>query len=221
MGLLQRQERASNHSGAELVLAVRGPAVDRPGDQEVVLRPIGEDRPEAESFALVEPIDAKFLRWKRPRPSPKPTDSSAETSCRGRPVLFETSVVISANGFAGMTRFSKRVCCSCAVTAVSSARAGRKGSGPATESARVTHSQIRLAPCSARDRPPLVDDKPHAIRFVQCSGRGPRLKSRRSFTSSTPRGKRRRRLLRSLEPYCARRGRELSAVQTGCLTMRI
>src|SRR5271156_3670729 len=61
MALLQRHERASNDSGAELVLAVRRPAVDGAGDQEVVLRPIGEDRPEAEGFALVEPIGAAKL----------------------------------------------------------------------------------------------------------------------------------------------------------------
>src|ERR1700730_15775548 len=61
MGLLQRYERASDHGGAELVLAVRRPAVDGPGNEEVVLRPIGEDRSEAERFALVEPIGAAKL----------------------------------------------------------------------------------------------------------------------------------------------------------------
>src|SRR5580693_1185118 len=61
MGLLQRHERASDHSGTELVLAVRRPAVDGPGDEKIVLRPIGEDRSEAERFTLVEPIGAAKL----------------------------------------------------------------------------------------------------------------------------------------------------------------
>src|ERR1700733_4920013 len=62
MGLMQRHERASDHSGAELVLAVRRPAVDGAGDEKIVLRPIGEDRSEAERFPLIEPIGAaEFL----------------------------------------------------------------------------------------------------------------------------------------------------------------
>ena len=58
----KHRERASDHGGTELVLAVRRPAVDRAGDEEIELRPISEDRPEAEGFALVEPIaPAKLL----------------------------------------------------------------------------------------------------------------------------------------------------------------
>ena len=58
---LQGRERAADHGRTELVLAIRRPAVDGAGDEEVVLRPIGEDRPEAERFALVEPIGAAKL----------------------------------------------------------------------------------------------------------------------------------------------------------------
>ena len=59
---MQGPEGSPDHDWAELVLAVRRPAVDRAGDEKIVLRPIGEDRSEAERFALVEPIGAaKFL----------------------------------------------------------------------------------------------------------------------------------------------------------------
>ena len=58
---MQSHECVRDHGGTELVLAVRRPAVDGAGDQEVVLRPIGEDRPEAERLALVEPIGAAKL----------------------------------------------------------------------------------------------------------------------------------------------------------------
>ena len=58
---MQSREGSPDHGGAELVLAIRWSAVDRPGDEKIVLRPIGEDRPEAEGFALVEPIGAAKL----------------------------------------------------------------------------------------------------------------------------------------------------------------
>src|SRR5580698_3752111 len=96
---MQGREGAADHGRTELVLAIRRPAVDGTGDEEVVLRPVGEDRPKAERFALVEPIGAaEFL-------SIEATEAKAEA---GWPVLFETSVVISSSWFAGMTRFSKR-----------------------------------------------------------------------------------------------------------------
>src|SRR5258708_4881930 len=58
---MHSREGAPDHDWTELVLAVGRPAVDGAGDQEVVLRPIGEDRAEAEGFALVEPIGAAQL----------------------------------------------------------------------------------------------------------------------------------------------------------------
>src|SRR5580698_564862 len=59
---MQGREGAADHGRTELVLAIRRPAVDGTGDEEVVLRPVGEDRPKAERFALVEPIGAaEFL----------------------------------------------------------------------------------------------------------------------------------------------------------------
>src|ERR1700722_14121807 len=58
---MHSREGSPDHDGTELVLALGRPAIDGAGDQEVVLRPIGEDRAEAEGFALVEPIGAAQL----------------------------------------------------------------------------------------------------------------------------------------------------------------
>ena len=69
---MQGCEGSADHNGAELVLAVRRPTVDGASEEKIVLRPIGEDRPEAEGLALVEPIGApKLLSMEAAEAKPK------------------------------------------------------------------------------------------------------------------------------------------------------
>ncbi len=106
--LLQGHEGSPDHGGAELVLAVRRPAVDRPGDKKVVLRPIGEDRPEAEGLAFIKPIGAaQFLSIEAAKAKAEADGIIGVASGRALPVLFETSVVISPSWRAGSARLSK------------------------------------------------------------------------------------------------------------------
>ena len=62
---MQSHEGSPDHDWAELVLAVRRPAVDGSGDKEIELRPISEDRPEAEQAVRKLPEFGVKQREKR------------------------------------------------------------------------------------------------------------------------------------------------------------